>query len=145
MPKCKTAILGLTVAAALGAGALADAGTAMAAGRARYHCPYGAFCIYPKVRGRLPTRPPVRERPERNGVYYTYGYHNLHRQYGWHFVFNNQYGGAGVSFCSGPGGTGVQIEAKRARGWGLVNMTPVNSITLWLYSPSYDAEFSCHM
>lgn len=64
--------------------AAASASSATAAGRTLHGCPYGAFCIYPRswhVPHRLPTG-----RPERGGILYTYGHHNLRGQYGWHYV-----------------------------------------------------------
>lgn len=148
MLKGKTAILAVMVAAAVSVGVLVGASAAAAQypARAMYHCPYGAFCIYPRVHKSPPGgRPPVRERPELGGVYSTYGYHNLRGQYGWHWVFNNQYGGGGVSFCRGYNGTRGQIQGMRSRSWGLIYMSPVNSVTLWLYSWGFDPEISCHM
>lgn len=140
MGRVKVGGLALIAGAVIGGGALAGTASARITGKAGYHCPPGAFCIYP-------TRSTWKTGPEKHGVYYSYGAHNLHSQYGYHLVYNNQYpvGGvnAGVSFCAGyNGGGGVTDGQLVNEHWAaMVNLTPVNSITLWLYRYSYTRAF----
>lgn len=86
-------------------------------------CPYGAVCIYPD--GSWNDGDPEH-------VYYEYGGHNLYDEYGEHRVFNNQYGEATVSYCTGWGGTDCgdsddELPENAAQD---LNLTPYNSIRL---------------
>ncbi|MER8011856.1 MULTISPECIES: hypothetical protein [unclassified Streptomyces] len=85
-------------------------------------CPYGAVCIYGQ--GVEPT-----DNPHPTNVYYSYGAHNLSNQFGNHWVYNNQYGGASMSLCKGYNGTncGTPIPEGYAV---YADLGPINSITL---------------
>ncbi|MFE5049287.1 hypothetical protein ACFRAI_23575 [Streptomyces sp. NPDC056637] len=85
-------------------------------------CPYGAVCIYGQnVNPWAGPHPTV--------VYWSYGAHNLSGQYGSHWFVNNQYGGAGVSLCTGYDGAMCHrfLDAQYAES---VDPTSYNSITL---------------
>ena len=104
-------------------------------------CPPGALCIYP-------TSDDFRTGPEAGGMFFSYGAHNLHGQYGRHLVYNNQYPvngvDAGASFCEKYNGTGGAYEEMPNPGaYSPVWLTPVNSVTLWLYEYQYDNAFEC--
>ncbi|MFJ4668630.1 hypothetical protein [Kitasatospora purpeofusca] len=83
-------------------------------------CPYGAVCIYPQDSDT--SRPPT-------DVFYSYGPHNLRNQYGWHWVLNNQSGGAHAHLCTGynGGACGYDIAAQAGV---YADLGPINSITL---------------
>ncbi len=85
-------------------------------------CPYGAVCIWGQDRN------PYLD-PHPTNVYWSYGAHNLSNQYGDHYVFNNQYGGAGMSLCTGYNGVGCHV-ALEGQEIGSFNLTPYNSLTL---------------
>lgn len=132
-------IRALAVAGAVAAGA-ASVTTSVAqahriSGTAGHKCPYGAFCIYPK-------RWTWKTGPEKHGVFYRYGAHNLHGQYGWHLIYNNQYrdGGfnAGANLCLGYNGRGGEDMGPltRERWAAMAYLTPVNSVTLFKYDLS---------
>lgn len=106
------------------------------AGKAGHGCPYGAFCIYPK-------QWTWKTGPEKHGgVFYRYGAHNIHGQYGWHLIYNNQYrdGGynAGANLCLGRDGKGGEDGGPLTHGhWAaMAYLTPVNSVTLFKYDLS---------
>ncbi|RSS82280.1 hypothetical protein [Streptomyces sp. WAC06614] len=83
-------------------------------------CPYGAVCIYPQNED-----PAVRP----SHIFYSYGAHNLSNQYGWHWVLNNQYGGASAQLCTGYNGAGC--GGRIAEGSGVyADLTPINSVKL---------------
>ncbi|MGV9563803.1 hypothetical protein [Streptomyces sp. NPDC003480] len=83
-------------------------------------CPSGAVCVYPQNQN--PAVSPSQ-------VFYSYGPHNLSNQYGWHWVLNNQYGGATASLCTGYDGKGCGASFAQQTGvW--ADLTPINSITL---------------
>ncbi|KUL38692.1 hypothetical protein ADL22_17455 [Streptomyces sp. NRRL F-4489] len=85
-------------------------------------CPYGAVCVYPQ--GQNPATTP-------NLIFWTYGAHNLSGQYGFHWILNNQYGGARAKLCSGYNGTGTcHHDMDPQDGW-WTDLTPVNSIVLY--------------
>jgi hypothetical protein len=85
-------------------------------------CPYGAVCIYGQ--GVEPI-----DNPHPTNVYYSYGAHNLSNQFGNHWVYNNQYGGASVSLCKGYNGT--NCTSTIPEGYAVyADLTPINSITL---------------
>jgi hypothetical protein len=117
---------GAVLAATPGATAISGQPSAALTGSALYHCPYGAVCIYPQnvdPRGGA-------HYPESNGIFYSYGYHNLSNQYGWHYIVDNQYGGAWDYECSGYNGTGTVLEIGAEQSWGRLWMDPINSIVL---------------
>jgi hypothetical protein len=132
-----SAILATTAATAMGA-------PGKITGTPGHGCPAGALCVYP-------TSTTWNTGPESKGEYYSYGYHNLHAQTGKHLVYNNQYAvngnDAGATFCTGSNGTGGPSYEMFARGgYTDIDLTPFNSITLWLPGHSgYKSEFSCEM
>ncbi len=84
-------------------------------------CPEGAVCIYPE--GQDPAVSP-------SHVFWSYGPHNLSGQYGYHWVLNNQYGGAHAKLCNGYNGGGpCHHDMAANHGW-WTNLSPVNSIVL---------------
>jgi hypothetical protein len=112
-------------AAALAAGAMLTLGlvVAPAAEAATLHgCPSGYVCIYPENAGWNNNRP--------SHKYYNYGTYNLSNQYGHHYVFNNQTGGAKVRLYTGynaTGGSAVVNPGTQVN----YNLTPINSIKLY--------------
>ena len=96
-------------------------------------CPYGAACIY---KSSTPG-----SGIESGGIYYSYGAHNLSGQYGYHYVVNNQYGGAWVALCKGYNGTGGWLDViYRAPAGGNFYLTPVNSIELGSGGSTWDTS-----
>lgn len=84
-------------------------------------CPEGAVCIYPE--GQDPAVSP-------SHVFWSYGPHNLSGQYGYHWVLNNQYGGAHAQLCEGyDGGGPCHHDMAPDHGW-WTDLTPVNSVVL---------------
>ncbi|MFC4498858.1 MULTISPECIES: hypothetical protein [Streptomyces] len=83
-------------------------------------CPSGYVCIYPQ--GQDPAQSP-------SNKYLTYGAHNLSNQVGWHWVLNNQTGGATAELCLNYGGTNCNYTIP-AQGGVWADLTPVNSIKL---------------
>ncbi|HEY2769800.1 MAG TPA: hypothetical protein VGI87_04500 [Solirubrobacteraceae bacterium] len=143
MRRTGVCMLALVAGATIACGPLA--GTSMAwriTGKPGKGCPYGAFCIYPK-------RLTWRTGPEKHGIYYSYGAHNLRHQLGEHLVYNNQYPvngrNAGVSFCFGYNGRGGRDTMLMNEHWAaMVDLTPVNSITLWVYESTFTKPWACH-
>ncbi len=85
-------------------------------------CPYGAVCIYGQ--GVEP-----RDNPNPTHIFWSYGAHNLSNQFGHHWVYNNQYGGATASLCNGYNGT--NCTETIGEGWAVYrDLTPVNSVKL---------------
>ncbi|GGQ53271.1 MULTISPECIES: hypothetical protein [Streptomyces] len=110
--------------------ALATAGTAMVAltGTAEARpaadwagCPSGAVCIYPQNQN--PAQSP-------SNIYWSYGAHNLSNQVGWHWVLNNQTGGASAELCLNYGGTNCNYTIGNPPRGVWADLTPVNSIKL---------------
>lgn len=134
MRRIQVGALALLVGAMIAAGPLAGGASAGITGTPGHGCPYGAVCVYP-------TGTTFNTGPETtNGIFYSYGAHNLHSQYGYHLVYNNQYNErglvAGLTFCRAYNGWGGMVSGAvmNHRGWWApVYLTPVNSITLWLY------------
>lgn len=85
-------------------------------------CPDGAVCIYGE--GVYPG-----DNPHPTNIYYSYGAHNLSNQYGWHWVTNNQTGGATANLCTGYNGAGCG-DALLPQWRYKVDLTPINSIRL---------------
>lgn len=139
-----TIICTLIAATVIASGALAGSASARITGRPGHGCPYGAFCIYPGMKT-------WRTGPERHGIYYSYGAHNLHHQFGWHLIYNNQYKvdgiRAGVSFCRGRNGRHGWADGPLMKDhWAAaVNLTPVNSVTLWLYDSDFTSDWACRV
>jgi hypothetical protein len=144
MRKVGVCMLALVVGATIACGPLAGTSNAWPIkGKPGKGCPSGAFCIYPK-------QWTWRTGPEKHGIYYSYGAHNLHHQFGEHLVYNNQYPvngrNAGVSFCFGSGGRGGQDGMLNKEHWAaMVNLTPVNSITLWVWESTFTKQLNCQM
>ncbi|CQR59722.1 hypothetical protein [Streptomyces leeuwenhoekii] len=87
------------------------------------NCPDGAVCLYPE--GQTPAQSP-------SHVFWRYGAHNLSGQYNYHWILNNQYGGARAKLCSGYNGTGTcHHHMAPQTGW-WTDFTPVNSVVLYL-------------
>lgn len=141
----------LTVGMMVGCGSLAGGASARVpvpprpeeiTGVPGHGCPYGAVCIYPRART-------FKTGPEKNGIFYSYGAHNLHHQFRYHLVYNNQYNVSGVdagfSLCLGHNGHGGWFNMIRGmRGWWApMYLTNVNSITLWLYNFRYYRLANC--
>ncbi|WP_126628575.1 hypothetical protein [Dictyobacter alpinus] len=83
------------------------------------NCLSGYVCIYPTSNcALLPSN-----------TYFHYGTYKLSNQYDRHCVFNNQTGNARVWFCTDSYGKTCPLSYS-ARGWGIVNLTPINSIKL---------------
>lgn len=153
----KIVVCALMAGTIIASGGLASsASAARITGRPGHGCPRGAFCIYPGMKT-------WRTGPERHGIYYSYGAHNLHHQLGWHLVYNNQYPvngvSAGVSLCRGFNGrrgwtSQISVPTSQSaapymtedQAAGFANLTPVNSITLWLFDLSgsqFSLDFIC--
>ncbi|MCX5138820.1 MULTISPECIES: hypothetical protein [unclassified Streptomyces] len=117
-------MLGASVATA---GAVATlmtgAGTVNAAAAASlYGCPSGAVCIY--AEGKPASSATLTH------TFWSYGAHNLSNQKNYHWVINNQTGGASADLClkyDGGSCTGGRIPAG---GWDDPNLTPINSVRL---------------
>lgn len=148
MGKVKAGAMALIVGLMITAGPLASGASARPlpkiTGKPGHGCPYGAVCVYPRGFSFKPG-------PEKkNGIFYSYGAHNLHGQYGYHLVYNNQYNvngvPAGLTLCMGYNGKGSEYAGAimNDRGWWApVNLTRVNSITLWLYNLEYYRYVNC--
>ncbi|MBO0791577.1 MAG: hypothetical protein J2P36_11595 [Ktedonobacteraceae bacterium] len=84
-------------------------------------CPLGYACIYPQDAGWNNDHP--------SKEFYYFGTYQLSNQYGTHYVFNNQVGGASFWLCTDwHGNTCMQfvpIGEGRA-----VDLTPINSVKL---------------
>jgi hypothetical protein len=87
-----------------------------------YGCLSGNVCIWGE--GVNPI-----DNPHPTVQYTAYGYHNLSNQFGYHYVLNNQYGGATASLCYNYGGTNCYKTLAQDQ-WAYENLTPVNSVTL---------------
>ncbi|MER5354778.1 hypothetical protein ABT093_31145 [Kitasatospora sp. NPDC002551] len=124
MMKRFKAMLGTAAATAtLAVGLLGTAGTAEAATTGSWlGCDDGWVCVY--AEGQEPTAGTV------TSGYYTYGAHNFVNELNFHWVTNNQTGGATATLCYGYDGTnctGPTIPAGVAIN---VNLTDFNSIVL---------------
>ena len=113
-------------AAAIAAGVVLalTTGTASASSFTQEGCPSGAVCIYPQNAGWNGGH------PEANGIFYSYGPHNLSGQQGIHDVYNNQTGGATATLNWGYNGANAHDVVKDDTVFTNANLTPVNSITL---------------
>lgn len=110
-------------AATLGLALLTLTPTAAQAAGTVHGCGYGFVCVYPQDKGWNGDHPSY--------AWQTYGAHNLSNQFGYHYVLNNQYGGAYAYECSGYNGTGSLVYPGIAPGQTFNDyLTPVNSIVL---------------
>ncbi|EYT81874.1 MULTISPECIES: hypothetical protein [unclassified Streptomyces] len=115
----------IRTAAAVTAGLAAATVLSTGAAEARpadFGCPSGAACIYRE------NADPVSSSP--SNTYWTYGAHNLSSQYGSHWVYNNQTGGATINLCTGYNGTGDCSYSVPAVAFRWVDLGPINSIVL---------------
>ncbi|MET7478957.1 hypothetical protein ABZT17_31985 [Streptomyces sp. NPDC005648] len=104
--------------------AMSGAAQAAPAGNSTvYGCQSGNVCIWPE--GVNPV-----DNPHPTNQYSAYGYHNLSNQYGYHWVLNNQYGGAGAALCNNYGGTNCNEYLAQDQ-WTYTDLTPINSIVLY--------------
>jgi hypothetical protein len=122
MRKMMSAFAALATAATAVVAMSGAAQAAPASGVTVYGCPSGAVCIYGEG-----VYPP--NNPNPTNVYYSYGAHPLYNQYGYHYVLNNQYGGASASLCKTSSGTDCPYTIPQDY-WGNYYLTPINSITL---------------
>lgn len=130
---------GAAAAAVAMVGAVAATTPAQAAGASVHGCPSGAVCIYPQNAGWNGNKPSVE--------YWSYGVHNLSGQIGNHVVLNNQYpdgtGWAMVALFTGYNATGTckyeyspyDEQPQEGASWATVNLTPINSISMWVVGP----------
>lgn len=88
-----------------------------------HRCGSGFVCVYPQDKGWNGDHPSYARR--------TYGAHILSNQFGYHYVLNNQYGGAHAYECSGYNGTDSLVYPGIAPGQAFNDyLTPVNPIVL---------------
>ncbi|MEU5208623.1 hypothetical protein [Streptomyces sp. NPDC020742] len=113
-------VLAMGVAAATATVLTAGTAKAEAAGGPWAGCPYGAVCIYPQNQD--PAVSPT-------DIFWSYGAHNLSNTYGWHWVLNNQSGGAHARLCTGYNGAGCSYDMAAQHGV-YADLTPINSVTL---------------
>lgn len=115
----RAVIAGVVAMCALGAvSSAADAATT-----ASHGCGSGYFCIYASDATWNAGQPSY--------AFYHYGAHNIYNQYGGHWVYNHQTGGAWVIFCAGANGTGSAIDGIETPNYShLWDLTPVNSVVL---------------
>ena len=117
MRKITKAITAL--AFAVGVATTGGIANAQSAGDSWDGCPSGAVCVYGQD---APAQTPT-------DVYWSYGAHNLSNQVGWHWVLNNQTGGAHAHLCLGYNGANCNYDLPAQTGV-RADLTPVNSITL---------------
>jgi hypothetical protein len=84
-------------------------------------CPPGYGCIYPENAGWNNDHPSL--------MYYYYGTYQLSYQEGYHYVFNNQTGGAKFWYCTDWNGNTCP-SYQPAGTWWNVNLSPINSVKL---------------
>jgi hypothetical protein len=111
------------LAMATAAVAAIGTGSAQANDQPVYGCPGGAVCIYPEATAYWKSTP--------TDIFYSYGAHNLHNQFGNHFVMNNQYGSANATaqLCKGYNGVDCEVTIKLNE-YVYYGLTPINSIVL---------------
>ncbi|MFF7047753.1 hypothetical protein ACFY94_05195 [Streptomyces griseorubiginosus] len=103
--------------------AMSGAAQAAPAGNSTvYGCLSGNVCIWPENVW-------PQENPHPTNQYASYGAHNLSNQFGYHWVLNNQYGGATADLCYNYGGTNCGEHLAQDE-WTYTYLTPVNSIIL---------------
>ena len=126
-----TAMIRAGMVATMSVSVLAGPAPSAFAAGAAHGCPAGYVCIYPRNAGWNHDRPEHR--------FYSYGYHNLHAEYGTHRVFNNQSGAAVVWYCLGYNGTGGSNVLMGSPVWHDDNLTPINSMMLASQNYGVDA------
>lgn len=84
-------------------------------------CPAGWVCFYPGQNWNN-DHPTLK--------WYYYGYYNLSNVLGFHYLYDNQTGGAWDFECSGYNGTGSVLSAGPGGTWADIDFTPVNSVKL---------------
>jgi hypothetical protein len=84
-------------------------------------CPPGYVCLYPQDAGWNNDTP--------SDKWYDYGTYQLSNQYGYHFILNNQTGGAGLRLCNGWNGEACPWSVT-AGDSARLDFTPLNSIRL---------------
>jgi hypothetical protein len=119
----KTAVIAVAIGAIFVFGGATTANAAVAT--STQGCPSGYVCMYPQNAGWNNGVPSVK--------WYNYGNYNLSGVVGTHLIFNNQTGGAVITFWKGYGGGGGCL-ATLVPGTASPNMTPVNSVSLSAYS-----------
>lgn len=84
-------------------------------------CPSGYACVYSSWGEFLDDTPEHR--------YYYYGTYQFSNEYGDHWIWNNQTGGAMVHLCRNYNGTNCDVHLSQFQ-YKRVNLTPYNSIKL---------------
>jgi hypothetical protein len=102
--------------------AFGAAGRAEASDSSVDGCPSGAVCIYGQDK-----YPDANPHPQ--VMFYSYGYHNLHKMWGYHYILNKQYGGATADVCRNYGGTNCDVSMNEDD-WVLLDLGPYNSVVL---------------
>lgn len=117
-------VLAVSTVGALTSAANADPVAGSDADAAASHgCASGYFCIYATDATWNSGHPEY--------AFYYYGAHNIYNQYGDHWVYNHQTGGAQVIFCAKADGDGAAETGIDTPGYShLWDLTPVNSIVL---------------
>jgi hypothetical protein len=92
-----------------------------AAGSTIHGCPSGYACIYPEGAGWNGDHPSLK--------FYYYGSYKLSNQLNYHYVLNNQTGGALFRFCTDWSGNTCPFTLP-AGYWTSYNLTPINSVRL---------------
>lgn len=86
-------------------------------------CSAGYFCIYASTATYNAGQPSY--------TFYTYGAHNIYNQYGVHWVFNHQTGGAQSVLCEGWNGNAPADFAISNPNYAYqYDLSPINSIVL---------------
>ncbi|MCC5656060.1 hypothetical protein LC608_03480 [Nostoc sp. XA010] len=100
---------------------LGTTATSPAQAQTKYKCPSGYVCIYAE-NAYIDTSTP-------SNKYYRYGTYKLYNQYNYHWVYNNQTGGASVLLCKNSNGTNCPFTLYQGQ-YGYYDLTPINSIKL---------------
>lgn len=120
MSRMIKSIIAMLMMVGAAAGIAATSTSPAEAAATTWGCPSGYVCLYTEEGW-------WDDRPEHK--YYKYGSHNFSNEYGYHYVFNNQTGGAKAVLNKGYNGTKPSFTLG-AGSVSHVNMTPMNSITL---------------
>lgn len=113
-----------TAAGAMAAGAVVGtmgAASAVPSAGAVNGCPNGAVCVYTES-GWFDGTP--------EHVYEAYGAHELHNEFGNHYVYNNQHSGATYRLCNDAEGADCRGGTWEPGAAPVVDLTPLNSIKL---------------
>jgi serine/threonine protein kinase len=95
--------------------------TQTAATSTLHGCPLGYACIYPEGAGWNGDRP--------SHKFYYYDFYQLSNQYNYHYIVNNQTGGALFRLCTDWNGNTCSYTLS-AGYWTSYNLTPINSVRL---------------